>query len=152
MIPKTFLYSTINLACAFCNLWPFSWLDQFLCLLMTGFAWCRPMFPCQIPDGRGALLCESGPIYVVSFYLFSRHNSLINWRVSLKCLHTNIFIKTPSLEGLPTKAKEDPSPHEIKLSPAGHQPRISYSRGYYYFYYCYYYYYHHHHHHYYYYY
>ena len=32
------------------------------------------------------------------------------------------FIKTPFLEGLPTKAKEDPSPYEMRLSPAGHQP------------------------------
>ena len=35
-----------------------------------------------------------------------------------RCPHTSIFIKTPSLEGLPTKAKEeDPSPHEMRLSP-----------------------------------
>ena len=33
-------------------------------------------------------------------------------------------MKTPSLEGLPTKAKEDPSPHEMRLSTAGHQPSI----------------------------
>ena len=38
------------------------------------------------------------------------------------CLHTSIFIETPSLEGLPSKAKEDPSPHEMRLSPTGHQP------------------------------
>ena len=63
----------------------------------------------RTPAGRGFLLCESGPIYDVSFYLFSRHNWLINWRVGLKYLHTNTFIETPSLEGLPTKAKEDPS-------------------------------------------
>ena len=36
---------------------------------------------------------------------------------------------TPSLETLPTKAKEDPSPHEMRLSPTGHQPSISWSRG-----------------------
>ena len=35
----------------------------------------------------------------------------------------------PSLEGLPTKAEEDPSPHEMRLSPAGHQPNISWSQG-----------------------
>ena len=35
----------------------------------------------------------------------------------------------PSLEGLPTKAKEDPSPHEMRLSPTGHQPNISWSQG-----------------------
>ena len=29
------------------------------------------------------------------------------------------------MEGLPTKAKEDPSPHETRLSAAGHQPSIS---------------------------
>ena len=50
-------------------------------------------------------------------------------RVGLRCLHPSIFIETPSLEGLPTKAKEDPSPHEMRLSPAGHQPSISWSRG-----------------------
>ena len=32
-------------------------------------------------------------------------------------LHTSIFIETPSLEGLPTKAKEDRSSHEMRLSP-----------------------------------
>ena len=35
-----------------------------------------------------------------------------------------IFIVTPSLEGWPTKAKEAPSPHEVRLTPAGHQPSI----------------------------
>ena len=45
------------------------------------------------------------------------------------CLYTSIFIEIPSLKGLPTKAKEDPSPHEMRLSPAGHQPNISWSRG-----------------------
>ena len=49
--------------------------------------------------------------------------------MGLKCLHTSIFIETPSLEGFPTKAKEDPSPHEMRLSPADHQPSISWSRG-----------------------
>ena len=50
-------------------------------------------------------------------------------QLGLRCLHTIIFIETPSLEGLPTKAKEDPSPHEMRLSPAGHQRSISWSRG-----------------------
>ena len=36
-------------------------------------------------------------------------------------------IETPSLEGLPTKAKEDPSCYEMRLSPDGHQPSISWS-------------------------
>ena len=49
--------------------------------------------------------------------------------MGLRCLHASIFIETPSLEGLPTKAKEDPCPHEMRLSPAGHQPSISWSRG-----------------------
>ena len=49
--------------------------------------------------------------------------------MGLRCFHTSIFIKTPSLEGLPTKAKEDPSPHDMRLSPTGHQPSISWSRG-----------------------
>ena len=48
--------------------------------------------------------------------------------LGLRCFHTSIFIETPSLEGLPTKVKEDPSPHETRLSPAGHQPSISWSR------------------------
>ena len=47
--------------------------------------------------------------------------------MGLRCLHTSIFIETPSLEGFPTKAKEDPSPHEMRLSPAGYQPSISWS-------------------------
>ena len=45
--------------------------------------------------------------------------------MGLRCLHTSIFIETPFLEGLPTKAKEDPSPHETRLSAAEHQPSIS---------------------------
>ena len=49
--------------------------------------------------------------------------------MGLRCLHTSIFIETPSLEGLPTKANEDPSPYEMRLSPAGHQSSISWSRG-----------------------
>ena len=28
-----------------------------------------------------------------------------------------IFILTPSLEGLPTKAEEAPSPHDVRLAP-----------------------------------
>ena len=56
--------------------------------------------------------------------------------MGLRCLYTSIFIKTPSLEGLPTKAKEDPSPHEMRLSPVGHQPSIFWSRGHYYYFYC----------------
>ena len=50
-------------------------------------------------------------------------------------------METPSVEGLPTKAKEDSSPHDTRLCPAGHQPNISWSRGDYYYYYYYYYYY-----------
>ena len=49
-------------------------------------------------------------------------------------------METPSLEGLPTNTKEDPSPCEMRLSPTGHQPSISWSQGNYYFYYFYYYY------------
>ena len=45
----------------------------------------------------------------------------MGWR----CLHTSIFIEALSLEGLPTKAKEDPSSYEMRLSPAGHKPSIS---------------------------
>ena len=48
------------------------------------------------------------------------------------CLQNSIFIETPSLEGLPTKAKEDPSPKEMRLSPNGHQPSIFYYYYYYY--------------------
>ena len=33
-----------------------------------------------------------------------------------------IFIMTPSLEGWPTKAKEAPSPHEVRLSPLDTNP------------------------------
>ena len=49
--------------------------------------------------------------------------------MGLRCLHTSIFIDTPSLEGLSTKAKEDPFPHEMRLFSGGHQPSISWSRG-----------------------
>ena len=42
--------------------------------------------------------------------------------MGLRCLHTSIFIETPSLEGLPTKTKDDPTPHEMRLSPAGQSP------------------------------
>ena len=42
-------------------------------------------------------------------------------------------METPSLEGLPTKAKENPSPHEMRLSSAGHQPSISWSWGHFYY-------------------
>ena len=94
---------------------------------MTGFAWWWPMFSLlRIPAQWGCLLCESGTIYVVSFYLLSKYNSLINLGVGLKCLHTSVFIKTTSLEVLPTKAKEDLSPHEIRLFSTGHQSRIYY--------------------------
>ena len=48
--------------------------------------------------------------------------------MGLRCLHTSIFIEAPSLERLPTKAKEDPSPHEMRVSPTGHQPSISWSQ------------------------
>ena len=33
-----------------------------------------------------------------------------------------IFILTPSLEGWPTKAKEAPSPHEVRLAPLDTNP------------------------------
>ena len=49
--------------------------------------------------------------------------------MGLRCLHASIFSQTPSLEGLPSKAKEDPSPHEMRLSPAGHQSSIPWSQG-----------------------
>ena len=45
--------------------------------------------------------------------------------MGLRCLHTSIFIKTPSLKGLPTKAEEDPSPHEMRLSPLDINPIFS---------------------------
>ena len=47
-----------------------------------------------------------------------------NWGLGLSCLHTSTFIETPSLEGLPAKAKADSSPHEMRLYPTGHQPSI----------------------------
>ena len=76
----------------------------------------------KTPAIRGSLLCKSGPIYIVTFYLFSRRNLLINGGVGFNCLHTCIFIKTTSPEELPTKAKEDPSLHEVGLYLAGHHP------------------------------
>ena len=44
--------------------------------------------------------------------------------MSLRCSHTSIFIETLWLEGLPTKAKEDSFPSQMRLSPTGHQPSI----------------------------
>ena len=66
--------------------------------------------------------------------------------MGLRCLYTSIFIETSSLERLPTKAKENLFLHGMRLSPAGHQPSISWSQGYYYYYYYYHYYYHYHYH------
>ena len=77
------------------------------------------------PVRWGSLLWKLGPIYVVSLYLFKAHNTLINWEVVLTYLQTSIFIETPSLEGLPTKANEDLSPDEIRLSLDGHETSIS---------------------------
>ena len=37
-------------------------------------------------------------------------------------------METPSLEGLPIKAKEDPSPHEMRVFSTRHQPSISWSQ------------------------
>ena len=39
-----------------------------------------------------------------------------------------IFIVTPSLEGSPTKAKEAPSPHEVRLAPLDTNPVFPYLR------------------------
>ena len=49
--------------------------------------------------------------------------------LGLRCLHTNTFMETLSLEGLPTKAKEDPSPQWDETIPTGHPPSISWYRG-----------------------
>ena len=61
------------------------------------------------------LLCESWPIYVISFYIIFRQNELLNQVLVLGCFPISIFIETPSLEGLPTKSKEANSLHKIKL-------------------------------------
>ena len=37
----------------------------------------------------------------------------------------DFFYLTLSLEGQPTKAKEAPSPHEVRLAPTRHQSSIS---------------------------
>ena len=84
--------------------------------------------PLRTPAKQGSLLCKLGSIYVVSFYLITRHNSLIITEGWVSGASTPVF-ETPSPEGLPTKAKEDPSPHEMRLSPTGHQPSISWSWG-----------------------
>ena len=39
----------------------------------------------------------------------------------------DFFYLTLSLEGQPTKAKEAPSPHEVRLAPIKHQSSISMS-------------------------
>ena len=109
----------------------FSSLVNFLLLLMTGFTWWQPLFPCQehLPDEVLALQVGTHFLLLVAISLLDIINSNNNWGLGLWCLDTSIFIKTRSLEGLPTKAKEDPSPHEMRLSPVGHQPSISWSRG-----------------------
>ena len=119
----------------------FSWLVYFLHLLITGFVWWQPVFPCweHLLD-KGPCSASRDPFMsLVSISLLD--NSLIiteGW--VLRCLHTSSFIKTPSLEGLPTKAKGEPSPHEMRLSPLDINPVFP-GLGYYYYYY---YYYHHH--------
>ena len=55
--------------------------------------------------------------------------------------HWYFYRDTIKIEGLPSKAKEDPSLHEMRVSPTGHQASISWSWGYCYFYYHYYYHY-----------
>ena len=82
----------------------------------------------RIPAGRGSFLCELGPIYIVSFYLIIRHNSLIITKGGFKVPPHQYIYETSSLEGLPTKAKEELSLHEMRLSPNGHQPSISWSQ------------------------
>ena len=42
----------------------------------------------------------------------------------MECKESRCKRSTPSLEGWPTKAKEAPSPHELRLAPAGHQLSI----------------------------
>ena len=61
------------------------------------------------------MLCESGPIYVISLYLIVSHNSLIiteGWTLGAS---TPVFLSR-YCEGLATKAK-DLSPHEMRLPP-----------------------------------
>ena len=59
---------------------------------------------------QGSLLCQLGPMYVVSFYIVWKHNSHINWALGLGSLCTSDVIERPSLEGLSTKPKEASSP------------------------------------------
>ena len=97
------------------------------------------MFPCRehLLD-KGPCSASRDPFMsLVSISLLD--NSLIiteGW--VLRCLHTSSFIKTPSLEGLPTKAKGEPSPHEMRLSPLDINPVFP-GLGYYYYYYHHYY-------------
>ena len=66
------------------------------------------------------MLCESGPIYVISFYLIVRHNSLIiteGWTLGAS---TPVFLSR-YYEGLATKAK-DLSPPEMRLPPLDINP------------------------------
>ena len=74
----------------------------------------------RTPAGWGSLLCESGPIYVISFYLIVRHNSLIiteGWTLGAS---TPVFLSR-YYEGLATKAK-DLSPPEMRLPPLDINP------------------------------
>ena len=120
----------------------FSWLVYFLLLLITGFVWWQPVFPCRehLLDKGPSSASQDPFMLLVSISLLD--NSLIiteGWVLS--CLHTSSFIKTPSLEGLPTKGKEEPSPHEMRLSPLDINPVFP-GLGYYYYYYYYHYYHH----------
>ena len=74
----------------------------------------------RTPAGWGSLLCESGPIYVISLYLIVRHNSLIiteGWTLGASA---PVFLSR-YCEGLATKAK-DLSPHEMRLPPLDINP------------------------------
>ena len=68
-------------------------------------------------DRKGFLLCEIEPIYVGSFYINCRYNSLKNWGLDLGCLDTIIFIEKLSLEWLLDKAIETPSPLKVRPIP-----------------------------------
>ena len=61
--------------------------------------------------------------------------------MGLRSLHTSIFIKTPSLEGLPTKAKEIPLPMRWDYLLPDINPVFPGLWDILYYYYCYYYYY-----------
>ena len=86
------------------------------------------MFPCQehLPEEGPCSTSQDSFTSLVSISLQDIIHSITEGWVEGSS--TPVFLSRHSLEGLPTKAKVDPSPHEMRLCRAGHQPSISWSQ------------------------